>query len=168
MAERRREAGHTSKPDLRGLQETDELVNLLMRDAVHDLALVSDELHDHLGHVDPDTALLQHTTHSHGSLVQDGRLYHSEYNTIVTVTVIDSLARISSTIMWATLIPIPPWVQHTTHSYGSVVQGGYTSVTLTTQGGYTSVTLTTQGGYTSVTLTTQGGYTSVTLTTTQQ
>ena len=116
MAERRREAGHTSKPDLRGLQETDELVNLLMRDAIHDLALVSDQLHDHLGHVDPDTALLQHTPHSHGSLVQGGCFYHSEYNTIVTVTVIDSLARISSTIMWATLIPIPPWRDPDTHN----------------------------------------------------
>ena len=79
-----------------------------MRDAVHDLALVSDQLHDHLGHVDPDTALLQHTTHSYRSVVQGGYLCHSDYNTIVTVAVIDSWSRISSLVSCITLVLVTP------------------------------------------------------------
>ena len=57
------ESGPSQESDLRGLQQGDELVDLLVGDAVHDLALVPDQLHDHLGHVDSDATLgtVQHT-----------------------------------------------------------------------------------------------------------
>ncbi len=50
-------------PDLVAPEEADELVDLLPRDAVHDFAVVADQLDDHLRHVQPDVAL-QRRAHS--------------------------------------------------------------------------------------------------------